>query len=209
MLLIGIIIFLLVCWVYKSEIETFVTKSNVCNSIDGRCYDVVKKFDDPKKASQTLANLNLFCLRVMKFLRKKYLWDEHPNKKARDIVQFLLSNYNPDGIIENAPAGSINTSYVDNKGKEFGLCLREKQSGDNNFHNMHDLHFVALHEMAHMANLEYGHGPKFWEIFKFILHETKEANLHEPRDYAQNPMNYCSLMVTHNPYFDETIQNII
>jgi hypothetical protein len=62
--------------------------------------------------------------------------------------------------------------------------------------------------MAHMGNINYGHETDFWEIFKFLLQEAKEANLHEPIDYAKYPLNYCSLNVTHNPYFDPTIRNI-
>lgn len=203
------IILLAVYLVYKDEIETFVSRKSICNEVDGRCYNVVEKFTESKKASEILAELNLFCLEVMKHLRTKYLWNYHPNAEARGIVKFLLSNYNPDGIIENAPIGNVNTSYVDDKGKEFGICLREKQSGTNKFHDIHDLQFVVLHEMSHMANHNFGHKADFWEIFKFISREAKEANLHEPRDYTKNPMNYCSLLVTHNPYFDHTIRNIV
>ncbi len=204
-----VIILLTIYLIYKDEIETFVTRSNVCNEVDGRCYNVVEKFTDPVKASQLLAELNLFCLEVMKHLRTKYLWNYNNNAEARGIVRHLLSNYNPDGILENAPTGNVNTSYVDDKGREFGICLREKQSGSNNFHTMHDLHFVVLHELSHMANINYGHEDDFWEIFKFILQEAMEANLHIPINYAKYPMNYCSLVVSHNPYFDRTIRNIV
>jgi hypothetical protein len=193
---------------YGDEIETFVTRSNICNEVDGRCYNVVEKFNESEKASELLAELNLFSLRVMRHLRAKYLWNYNSNAEARGVVQFLLSNYNPDGIIENAPTGSVNTSYVDDKGREFGICLREKISGKNYFHDIHDLQFVVLHELSHMANVNYGHEKDFWEIFKFMLREAKEAGLHDPRDYSKEPMNYCSLNVTHNPYFDDTVRNI-
>ncbi len=206
---ITVAILLTIYIIYKDEIETFVSRSKVCNEVDGRCYDVVEKFTESGKASLILAELNLFSIKVLKHLRAKYLWKHHDNVEARDIVRYLLSNYNPDGIIENAPTSDVNTSYVDDKGKEFGICLREKQSGSNNFHSMHDLQFVVLHELSHMANINYGHGDDFWEIFKFLLHEAHEAGLHAPRDYSEYPMNYCSLVVAHNPYFDKTIRNIV
>ncbi len=193
---------------YRDEIETFVSRKDICNERDGRCYSVVERFSEADKASELLAELNLFCLKVIKHLRNKYLWSYHPNVEARNIVQFLMSNYNPDGIIENAPTSNVNTSYVDDKGKEFGICLREKQSGKNNFHSMHDLQFVVLHEMSHMANVNYGHEEDFWEIFRFLLKEAKEANLHEPFDYSKAPMNYCSLIVSHSPYYDPNIRDI-
>ncbi len=202
------ILLLALYFVYQDELETFVTRTNICNEIDGRCYNVVEKFTESERASQILAELNLFCLQMMKHLRKKYLWENHPNAEARGIVRFLLSNYNPDGIIENAPTGNVNTSYVDDKGKEFGICLREKISGQNKFHDMHDLEFVVLHEMSHMGNINYGHEQDFWEVFKFMLREAYLAGLHTPKNYSVNNMNYCSLLVTHNPYFDKTIRNI-
>lgn len=202
-------IILLILYIsYKNELETFVSRAHICNKVDGRCYNVVEKFTESQHASELLAELNLFCLQMMRHLRQKYLWNYHTNTEARNIVQYLLSNYNPDGIIENAPTGNVNTSYVDDKGKEFGICLREKISGKNKFHDIHDLQFVVLHEMSHMANINYGHESEFWEIFKFLLQEAKDADMHDPVDYSKYPLNYCSLNVTHNPYFDPLIRNI-
>lgn len=204
-----VIVILAIYFVYKDEIETFVSRKHICNEIDGRCYNVVNKFDDSKQASALLAELNLFSLKFMKHLRTKYLWNYHPNAEARYVVRHLLSNYNPDGIIENAPVSSVNTSYVDEKGKEFGICLREKLSGKEKFHDLHELQFVVLHELSHMANVNYGHEVDFWEIFKFLLQEAKLAGLHEPANYAITPINYCSLVVYDNPYFKPTLRNIV
>lgn len=207
-LYIVVIILLAIYFVYKDEIETFVTRRNVCNDIDGRCYEVVEKFTESKEASDILAELNKFCMHLMRHLRNKYIWGYSNNKEAVDIVSYLLSNYNPDGIIENAPTNDINTSYVDDKGKVFAICLREKTSGLNKFHSLHDLEFVVMHEMAHMANVNFGHETDFWEIFKFLMREAKEANLHEPVNYLKYPLNYCSLKVEHSPYFDTTLREI-
>ena len=202
------IILAVLYFMYRDEIENFVSRNDICNDVDGRCYNVVENFSEADKASQLLAELNIFCLNVMKHLRNKYVWNYHPNIEARNAVKFLMSNYNPDGIIENAPTNDVNTSYVDEKGKVFSICLREKESGKNYFHNIHELQFVVLHELAHMANVTYGHEEDFWEIFKFLLTEAKEANLHEPFDYSKKPMNYCRLIVRHNPYFDDNIRDI-
>jgi hypothetical protein len=206
--LIVVIVLLTLYFLYREDIETFLSRRNICNDIDGRCYNVVEKFAESQQASKLLAELNKFCLQFMRHLRSKYVWAYSDNQEATDLVTYLLSNYNPDGIIENAPTNNVNTSYVDDKGRVFALCLREKISGKNTFHDIHDLQFVALHEMAHMANVNFGHETDFWEIFKFLLKEANEANLHDPRDYSTNPMNYCSLLVAHNPYFDESIRDI-
>ena len=199
-----IIIFIL----YKDNIETFISRKHICNNIDGRCYSIVEKFNDSKKASELLAKLNLFCIKIMKHLRKKYIRSYNSNEEAIRLVKFLLQNYNPDGIIENAPSGNINTSYVDDKGKEFAICLREKISGKHKFHLFEELQFVVLHEMSHMANVNFGHNQDFWEVFKFILQEAALTGLYIPINYEKYPLNYCSLEVTHNPYFDKSIRNI-
>ncbi len=203
------IILLVVYIFYNDRADYFVSRSNICNDLDGRCYEVVENFEESEQASRLLAELNLFALKFMKHLRQKYLWNSTNNKEAKGVVQFLLSNYNPDGIIENAPNNNINTSYVDDKGREFGICLREKISGKNKFHDLHDLQFVVLHELSHMANVNFGHEKDFWEIFKFLLQEAYAAGMHTPVDYSKYPINYCSLNVTHNPYFDKNIRNIM
>lgn len=202
------IIFLAIYIVYKEEIETFVSRSNICNDTDGRCYEVVKKFNKSTNASYLLADLNIFSMKLMRHLRDKYIWSNSTNAEAVDIVKFLLSNYNPDGIIENAPTGDVNTSYVDNKGVVFAICLREKESGNNNFQHIHDLEFVVIHELSHMANRTYGHGADFWTTFKFLLREAEAANLHKPVDYSVNPIKYCSLEVEYSPYYDNTLNDL-
>ena len=47
-----------------------------------------------------------------------------------------------------------------------------------------------------------GHEPEFWKNFKFLLELAKEANIHQPYDYKKNPIEYCGMMITDNPYYD-------
>lgn len=201
-----LIVICLVAFYYYYHDE--LTKSHVCNNVDNRCYAVVNTYDETERAAEILGQLNLFCVRVMKHLRNKYVWSNNTNTRARDLVEFLLSNYNQDGIIENAPTSDVNTSYVDEKGKIFAICLREKLSGRNHFHDLHDLQFVVLHEMAHMSTYSYGHDRSFWVNFKFLLQEAEAANLHHPINYRKTPINYCSLRVDYNPYYDDNLENI-
>ena len=198
---------LLVCIMYLLYKKYY--KHRVCNSVDGRCYVISNKYENGADASALLANINIYCIKLLRHLRYKFLsskTDDTYTNKWREHVAFLLNNYNPDNIIENAPTGTVNTSYVDEKGKVFAICLREKLSGNNNFQNMHDLHFVVLHELSHMATYSYGHEKDFWTNFKFILTEADKAGLHKPVDYSLNPINYCKLVVNYNPYFDEGLK---
>lgn len=176
-----------------------------CNSVDHRCYPVVDEFAEQQRASETLAYLNSFAIKLMRHLRDKYVFQHNTNEHGKEIVMYLLSNYNPDGIIENNPPDTNNTSYVDEKGKVFAICLREKLSGLNKLHSKHDLEFVVLHELTHMATESYGHGRDFWTHFKFLLKEAKEAGLHHAINYKESPMVYCGLSVDYNPVFDETL----
>ena len=199
---------LIICVVYLLYKRYY--KNRMCNSIDDRCYEVSDKFVNSADASVLLANINIYCIKLLRHLRGKFMKTSNDKyiKMWQNNVAFLLSNYNPDNIIENTPTGSVNTSYVDEKGKVFAICLREKLSGNNNFQNMHDLHFVVLHELTHMATQSYGHEDEFWTNFKFILTEAKEAGIHTPVDYSKYPINYCKLDVNYNPYFDNTLKII-
>ena len=200
---------LLVCIIYLLYKKYY--KQRVCNSVDGRCYVVSDKYKNGDEASVLLANINIYCIKLLRHLRSKFLKTTNADSyisKWRENVAFLLNNYNPDNIIENVPVGIVNTSYVDDKGKVFAICLREKMSGNNNFQNMHDLHFVVLHEITHMATYSYGHEEDFWTNFKFILTEANKAGLHDPVDYSVSPINYCKLTVNYNPYFDNTLKII-
>ena len=198
------IIFIL--WNMSKDPEGFrnVSRDEVCNGIDGRCYGVVDKFSDrsQQRASELLAYLNSFAIKFMRRLRKKYLWDKQGTYSDQDKVKFLLKNYNPDRIVENEPVTPNTTSYVEDKGKVFALCLRDYNKTGKAFLPKHTLEFVTLHEMAHMATRTIGHGVEFWRNFKFLLIEAKAAGLHFPVDYSKSPINYCTLHVDYNPYFD-------
>jgi len=180
-----------------------------CNKIDDRCYKVSNKFDSDtyNQASQILARLNIFSITLIRHLRKTYLWNNN-NKYKHDMVEFLLQNYNPGSIIENAPDSDVNTSYVENKGKVFAICLREKSSGKNKFLPMHLIEFVVLHEMSHLASRGIGHGSEFWINFKIMLKEANKIHLHKPIDYSKHPVVYCSLKVQYNPFFDDNIPDL-
>jgi hypothetical protein len=173
-------------------------RRTVCNNIDGRCYTVIDSHDK-YQASQLLARLNIFATTLIKHLSK---YNSDP--KYGPMVKRLTQNYNPNNIIENDPPSNVNTSYVEDKGKVFAICLREKKSGMNRFHDISILQFVVMHEMSHLASVCVGHDCiEFWENFKFLLSEAKSIGIHEPVNYKKSPANYCSLDVNYSPFYDE------
>ena len=72
----------------------------------------------------------------------------------------------------------------------------------NKLIDINTLTFVAIHELAHIASTQVGHGDEFWNNFKFLLVRAKENNIYKPQDYKKKPEKYCGMEITDNPYFD-------
>jgi hypothetical protein len=53
-----------------------------------------------------------------------------------------------------------------------------------------------------VATKSIGHKSEFWENFKFLLEEAKEAGIHDPKDYKKSPEKYCGITIHDNPYYD-------
>ena len=82
------------------------------------------------------------------------------------------------------------------------FCLNKDKHSDSKLIDPNTLLFVAIHELAHvMTNVE-GHKQVFWQNFKFLLVEAKEAGIYVPVDYKKNPEPYCGMDITDNPYYD-------
>jgi hypothetical protein len=62
--------------------------------------------------------------------------------------------------------------------------------------------FVLIHELAHVMSESEGHNDEFMKNFKFLLKETEEGGLYIPIDYSNNPIVYCGVKVTNNPFFN-------
>ena len=203
-----IVFIIILLWLlFYNDIERFTTLKPQCNNVDGRCYSIVENFESSThiKASEMLAYANNFCIKLLRHLRNKYMWDGDNQSYRYDAVFNLLQNYNPDALIENNPSGDVNTSYVENKGKIFALCLRNKHLGDNAFISLNILEFVILHELSHLTTISYGHDINFWTNFKLLLNEAVEINIHKPSDYSKQSVDYCTLHIDYNPYFDNGI----
>jgi len=183
-----------------------------------RNWVVAAGYDNSKSAAVLLDSVHSRVISLMRALKVKYHIDEpedestaHAHDKInidkRKIVDSLLNGYNPDVLTEHIPLGS-ETSYTRNKGEAMRLCLRDK--GDpRKLIDEDTLMFVVLHEISHIAAYDtWGHTPRFWEVFKFILRESVSAGMYTPRDYSRNKINYCGLILTHNPLFDASIPDI-
>jgi hypothetical protein len=165
----------------------------IVSGVDGNKY-CVRERSKIQDAADLLATATSNCKKLVEYLKNKY-----PDK---DNVSRLVKNFNPQKIVEILPTSSY-TAYSENKGEKLAFCLNPSKKGDkNNMIDQHTLTFVALHELSHICTKSIGHKTEFWENFKFLLKEAKEAGIHEPTNYKDKPVNYCGLKITDSPFFE-------
>lgn len=163
--------------------------------LNNKSYGIQEIFSDQDIAVEMLAKLHQNMTHFVEDLKRK-----KPNDPR---VKRLYNGFNRVKI-EEAPDEDDSTSYTINKGELMALCLREKNdvtSSNRPFHDYNTLLFVIIHEMAHIASITEGHNTEFIENFKFLLTEAHSLGYYNPVDYKSNPIKYCGLKVTNNPFF--------
>jgi hypothetical protein len=164
----------------------------VVSTKDGNKY-CVRERSKLKEAADLLATVTAKCKELVEFVK-----DKHPTNEG---VKRLVAGYNPAKIMETLPTSKY-TAYSENKGEKLAFCLNVKNKNSNNLIDEHTLIFVAIHELSHVMTKSIGHKTEFWDNFKFLLTNAKEAGIHSPRDYKKDPTEYCSMKITDNPYYD-------
>ena len=164
----------------------------IISQVDGNKY-CVRERSKLTLAVDLLANITVKMNKLVKFLDEKY--------PDRENVNRLVKGYNPKTITETLPTSEY-TAYSENKGEKLAFCLNRKKNDNDNLIDEHTLMFVAIHELSHVATKSIGHKDEFWDNFKFLLQEAKEANIHNPEDYKENPKEYCGMNIKDNPFFD-------
>ena len=179
-----IVIFIYILYSIKRKRLTLVEANN---NIKYMVYNNRNK----KDAANLLAEL------VSKMYKlKNYLFEEKEKyKEYKEYIILLNENFTESRttIYENTPDSDL-TSYSVNKGEELAFCLKSKKTG--NFHDINLIMYVALHEMAHMACPEVGHGDLFKKIFKFITEVAISINLYVKEDYYEKPVEYCGMVLS-------------
>ena len=165
----------------------------IVSTVDGNKY-CVRERAKLQEAADLLASVTKKCKDLV-----KYMTEKHPNDE-RSIL--LEKGFNPKKIMETLPTSSY-TAYSENKGSKIAFCLSpKKKNGEDTLIDEHTLTFVAIHELSHVCTKSIGHKTEFWDNFKFLLENAKEAGIHEPHDYNKSPQQYCSMKIQDNPYFD-------
>lgn len=190
-----LVIILLLCIVYvcyKIYLDSDIFHLKCIDSdVDGNKY-CVRERANYEKAADRLAKVTGKCVSLVKHLK-----ETDPNSQ---MTKRLVAGFNPKQIQEVLPE-SEHTAYTENKGEKLAFCVNKEREG-NEFIDENTLTFVALHELSHIACSEIGHTPKYWRTFKKVLEHAVDLGIYKPIDYKKNPVTYCSMKITDNPYFD-------
>ena len=186
---VGLAIIIIIRMYMKSDMANL---KCVISGLDGNKYCVRDraKLGD---AADLMATVSAKCTSMVAYMKEKYPDD------PRCIM--LSKNYNPSRFVETLPTSTLK-AYSENKGEKVAFCLNKKNDNNNELIDISTLTFVALHELSHLMTESIGHNQDFWNNFKFLLVNAKEAGIYEPIDYKKNPREYCSMKITDNPYFD-------
>ena len=181
---------LLFCLKIYYESDAYNLKCIIASK-DGNRY-CVREREKLELAANLLATVTEKCKQMVAFMKNKHPDDER--------VKRLVEGFNPKKISETLPTSEL-TAYSENKGEKIAFCLNTKKDG-NKLIDINTLTFVALHELSHIMTKSIGHKQEFWQNFKFLLTNAKEANIYQPVDYKKSPQEYCGMTINDNPYYD-------
>ena len=185
-----IAVILLLCLRIYYDSDAFNLKCIIASK-DGNTYCVRER-----EKLELAANLLAEVTQKMKDM-VVYMKQTHP-EDPRTIR--LVDGFNPKKISETLPTSEL-TAYSENKGEKLAFCLNTTKEGDKLI-DINTLTFVAIHELSHIMTKSEGHKQIFWQNFKFLLQNAKEANIYVPVDYKKAPQEYCGMKITDNPYYD-------
>lgn len=181
---------LLLCLRIYYESDAFNLKC-IISSKDGNRYCVRDRLK-LELAADLLAEVTGKCKDMVTYMQKTHPDDERTKR--------LVNGFNPTKINETLPTSEL-TAYSENKGEKLAFCLNTTKNGDKLI-DIETLTFVALHELSHIMTKSVGHKQEFWQNFKFLLENAKDAGVYYPVDYKKEPRQYCGMKINDNPYYD-------
>jgi hypothetical protein len=195
-----IFIIFLLCFIF---IFKYLYYNEVCyiESFDKNTY-LVRNLPDKKDAAKMLANIRTKLLNFIDDLiddaEKESLDEKNQDNELINNYQYIkmIQKRLPKSIIKESSANSEYTSYSVNKGEELVFCLRSKVT--NELHNLNEIMYVAVHEIAHIGCPEIGHTPLFKKINKFLLERAVDKGLYKFENYRKTQKEYCGIILNTN-----------
>ena len=170
---------LLLCLIIYYQSDAYDLKCIIASN-DGNRY-CVREREKMELAANLLADVTQKMKDTVAFIKQKH--PEDPRTKR------LVDGFNPKKISETLPTSEL-TAFSENKGEKIAFCLNKSKNGTKLI-DINTLTFVALHELSHIATESIGHKQEFWQNFKWILQNAKEAGIYSPVDYKKYPEEYC------------------
>jgi len=181
---------LLLCLRIYYDSDAFNLKCIIASK-DGNRY-CVREREKMELAANLLADVTQKMSDTVAFIKEK-------NPEDPRTIR-LVDGYNPKKISETLPTSEL-TAFSENKGEKLAFCLNKSKNGTKLI-DINTLTFVALHELSHIATKSVGHNQEFWQNFKWVLQNAKEAGIYSPVDYKKYPEEYCGMTINDNPYYD-------
>jgi hypothetical protein len=178
------------CLVIYYQSDAYQLKCIIASK-DGNTY-CVREREKLELAANLLADVTQKMKDMVAYMKEKQ--PDDPRTKR------LVSGFNPKAINETLPTSEL-TAFSENKGEKLAFCLNTTKEG-NRLIDINTLTFVALHELSHIMTESIGHKQEFWQNFKFVLQNAKEAGIYNPIDYKKKPQQYCGMTINDNPYYD-------
>lgn len=168
--------------------------TSVRSRLDGEYY-TVRDMPDKQSAADMLARIRQ---KVKKFYN--YLLVTYPEKPQ---IKQLRRNFKPEAhrLLEATPDAD-HVSYSVDKGSAIHLCLRHRNSGDEDLVHENIIMFVTLHEMAHVITPSRDHEPEFWNNFGWLLKEAETNGYYKHENFSAHPVQYCGIRITDAPVYD-------
>lgn len=158
---------------------------------------LVNDLPDAKEAANTLANIMITLDKLVSNII--FDFDNNINQRSEEDYIYInnirtIKRKLPFVKISENPTDSNYTSYSINKGEELVFCIRDKKK--YKIHDINELLYVAIHEIAHIGCPEIGHTELFRKINVYLLSKAVCYNLYKYIDYYNDNRNYCGMTLT-------------
>lgn len=186
-----IIIFLIMIFVIY--IKKYKANAIIIDAFDNNTY-IVNDLPDSKNAADMLATIMTIINELINNIINNYV----PQKSDKDdkYIKYItiIRNRLPKVKISENLMNNGYTSYSINKGEELVFCLRSRNT--MMLHDINELLYVAIHEVAHIGCPEVGHTTFFKELNAYLLEKAICLNVYKYIDYGLINKEYCGMLLT-------------
>ena len=190
-----ILLIIIIYIVYSTKSNPVIEKMSLVEAFNKKKY-LVRDLNDKEESANLLAKLMTNLKNLITFLKEK-----SENTTDQELLKYksnIESIYNKiDTVIVRENEGENDlTSYSVNKGEELVFCVRSKIN--SKIHDINELMYVAIHEIAHIGCPETGHTRLFAKVNLFLLRKALEQGLYVYKNYASSPVEYCGMTLNAN-----------